>query len=71
MGSGQPDDERLWRSRKYECIYLNELETGSEIRAGIKRWIAYYNAEQSHSTYGMLTPDEAYDRKMEPMRSAA
>ena len=63
--------ERLWRSLKYECIYLNAFETGSEARAGIEKWIAYYNAERPHSTHGILTPDEAYDRKMEPMRSAA
>jgi len=31
--------ERLWRSLKYECIYLNAFETGSETRAGIGRWI--------------------------------
>ena len=63
--------ERLWRSLKYECIYLNAFETGSKTRAGIEEWIAYYNAERPHSTHGILTPDEAYDRKMEPMRSAA
>ena len=63
--------ERLWRSLKYECIYLNAFETGSETRAGIEKWIAYYNAERPHSTHGILTPSEAYDRKMKPMRSAA
>jgi putative transposase len=63
--------ERLWRSLKYECIYLNAFETGSETRAGIGKWMTYYNAERPHSTHGILTPDEAYDRKMEPMRSAA
>ena len=36
--------ERLWRSMKYECIYLHAYETGSEARAGIGRWIDYYNA---------------------------
>jgi putative transposase len=63
--------ERLWRSLKYECIYLNAFETGSETRAGIGKWMTYYNAERPHSTHEILTPDEAYDRKMEPMRSAA
>jgi putative transposase len=63
--------ERLWRSLKYENIYLNAFETGSETRAGIGKWIPYYNAERPHSTHGILTPDEAYDRKMEPTRSAA
>ena len=33
--------ERLWRSLKYECVYLNAFETGSELRAGLGRWITY------------------------------
>jgi putative transposase len=52
--------ERLWRSLKYECIYLNAFETGSEARAGIGRWMRYYNAERPHSSLGGRTPDEAH-----------
>jgi len=52
--------ERLWRSVKYECIYLNAYETGSEARAGLRRWIGYYNADRPHSALGGRTPDEAY-----------
>jgi len=52
--------ERLWRSLKYECVFLNAFETGSEARAGIGRWIDYYNADRPHSTFGGRTPDEAY-----------
>ncbi|MDP2496329.1 IS3 family transposase [Shimia thalassica] len=63
--------ERLWRSLKYECVYLNAFETGSEMRAGISKWLAYYNSERPHSTHGILTPDEAYASKTEPMRLAA
>jgi len=63
--------ERLWRSLKYECIYLNAFETGSQARAGIGKWLAYYNAERPHSTHGILTPDEAYERRVEPVRLAA
>ena len=63
--------ERLWRSLKYECIYLNAFETGSQTRAGIGKWLAYYNTERPHSTHGILTPDEAYDRKTKPMSLAA
>jgi putative transposase len=55
--------KRLWRSLKYECIYLNAFENSSETRAGIEKWIAYYNTERPHFTHGILTPDEAYDRK--------
>jgi len=63
--------ERLWRSLKYECVYLNAFETGSEMRAGIGKWLTYYNSERPHSTHGILTPDEAYASKTEPMRLAA
>ena len=63
--------ERLWRSLKYECVYLHAFETGSQANAGIGKWLAYYNAERPHSTHGILTPDEAYVSKTEPMRLAA
>ena len=43
--------ERLWRSLKYECIYMNAFETGSQARAGIGKWLAYYNVERPHSTH--------------------
>jgi len=62
--------ERLWRSLKYECVYLNAFETGSEMRAGIGRWLNYYNAERPHSTHGLLNPNEAYASKTEPMNSS-
>jgi putative transposase len=40
--------ERLWRSLKYECVYLRAFETGSEARAGNSKWMAYYNAKRPH-----------------------
>ena len=52
--------ERLWRSLKYECVYLHGFETGSELRAGLSRWIEYYNTRRPHSTLAGCTPDEAY-----------
>ena len=52
--------ERLWRSLKYECVYLHAFETGSELRAGLSRWISYYNARRPHSTLAGRTPDDAY-----------
>ena len=62
--------ERLWRSLKYECVYLHAFEKGSEAKAGIGRWMAYYNPERPHSTHGILTPNEAYASTTEPMRLA-
>ena len=52
--------ERLWRSLKYECIYLNAYETGSEARKGIGDWIRRYNMECPHSSLDDRTPYEAY-----------
>jgi len=63
--------ERLWRSLKYECVYLRAFETGSEAKKEIGKWLAYYNAERPHSTHGILTPSEVYDRKTEPTVLAA
>jgi putative transposase len=52
--------ERLWRSLKYECVYLHAFETGSELRAGLAGWIAHYNGQRPHSALAGRTPDEAY-----------
>ena len=52
--------ERLWRSLKYECIYLHAFETGSETRAGIGKWMTYYNSERPHSALDGRTPFEAH-----------
>lgn len=42
--------ERLWRSLKYECIYLHAFETGSEVRQGLRHWIVFYNARRPLKT---------------------
>lgn len=63
--------ERLWRSLKYECVYLRAFETGSQARGEIGKWLAYYNAERPHSTHGILTPDEVHANQTDPMRMAA
>ena len=52
--------ERLWRSLKYEAVYLHAFETGSELRAGLTWWINYYNARRPHSTLAGRAPDDAY-----------
>ncbi|WP_288907559.1 integrase core domain-containing protein, partial [uncultured Desulfovibrio sp.] len=45
---------RLWRSLKYECVYLNAFETDSEARVGIGRWIDFYNRLRPHTALGAL-----------------
>jgi putative transposase len=52
--------ERLWRSLKYECVYLHAFATGSELRAGLSHWIGDYNTRRPHSTLTGRTPNEAY-----------
>lgn len=63
--------ERPWRSLKYECVYLNAFETGSQARSGIGKWLDYYNTDRPHSTHGILTPDEAYANNTEQLKIAA
>jgi putative transposase len=63
--------ERLWRSLKYECVFLNAFETGSEARFGIGRWIGYYNAARPHSSFGGRTPDEVYATQADEEKLAA
>ena len=52
--------ERLWRSLKYENVYLNAYETGSEAREGIGRWISFYNQTRPHSSLDGTTPERCY-----------
>lgn len=52
--------ERLWRSLKYECVYLHALETGSELRVGLTKWITHDNGQRPHTALAERTPDETY-----------
>ena len=54
--------ERLWRSLKYECVYLHAWETGSQAKAGIGNWIAFYNHQRPHSSLGGTPPAVFYRR---------
>ena len=63
--------ERLWRSLKYECVFLHAFETGTQAQAGIGRWIGYYNAERPHSTFDGSTPHEVYATQVTEEKLAA
>jgi len=52
--------ERLWRSVKYEDIYLREYATIPALIAGLTRWFERYNAWRPHEALGNLTPDAVY-----------
>jgi len=55
--------ERLWRSLKYEAVYLHELTDGFRAERVISEWIEFYNTERPHSALGDRTPAEAYGAK--------
>ncbi len=52
--------ERLWRSVKYEDIYLHAYETPSEVKQGLKRYFQFYNTSRPHQAHTGQTPDTAY-----------
>ena len=52
--------ERLWRSVKYEDVYLHAYASGSDARASLTRYFAFYNARRLHENLDYATPDEVY-----------
>jgi hypothetical protein len=53
--------ERLWRSLKYEEVYLNAYAAVAEAKAGIGAWLDFYNQERQHQSLGYSTPRQIYD----------
>ena len=62
--------ERLWRSVKYEEVYLRAYETVGEARHSIGRYLDFYNRRRPHSSLDGGTPDQAYFTPL-PLRPAA
>jgi putative transposase len=52
--------ERLWRSVKYEEIYLHAYDGAAEARAGVGAYFTFYNTQRTHQALGRQTPDEVY-----------
>ncbi len=52
--------ERLWRSVKYEDIYLRAYESVSAVKAGLNKYFNFYNGRRPHSSLDGRTPDQAY-----------
>ena len=52
--------ERLWRSLKYEAVYLHDLEDGFKAQRVIGEWMEFYNEQRPHSALAGRTPEEAY-----------
>ena len=61
--------ERLWRSVKYEEIYLHEHATIPELIQGLIRWFDRYNTWRPHQALGNLTPDDVYRSPSRPQES--
>jgi putative transposase len=53
--------ERLWRSLKYEEVYLNAYASVAAAKAGIGAWLDFYNAERQHQSLGYRTPRQIYE----------
>jgi putative transposase len=54
--------ERLWRSLKYEEVYLHAYASVAEAKAGIGAWLDFYNVERQHHSLGYRTPRQIYDQ---------
>jgi putative transposase len=56
--------ERIWKSIKYEEVYLHAYESVSQTRASIDRTIDFYNTTRPHSSLRELTPDQVYFNRL-------
>ena len=52
--------ERLWRSLKYEEVYLKAYDSVAQARQGIDDWLMFYNEERRHASLSRMTPDQIY-----------
>ena len=62
--------ERLWRSVKYEEVYLRAYDTVAEARASIGRYLSFYNTRRPHSSLDRRTPDQAYFTRLPQIAAA-
>ena len=63
--------ERLWRSVKYEEVYLHAYDTVSNAKAGLQRYFTRYNQFRPHSSLDDKTPDESYLENLPALLKAA
>lgn len=63
--------ERLWRSIKYEEVYLHAYESVGQAKQGIARYIGFYNSHRPHSSLDKSTPDEFYFATLPKLETAA
>jgi putative transposase len=63
--------ERLWKTIKYERVYLYAYDSVSEARSSIMQYLAWYNQSRPHSKLDKMTPDEAYGMMLPAVNQAA
>ena len=63
--------ERLWKTIKYERVYLYAYDTVSEARSSIMQYLAWYNQSRPHARLNKMTPDEAYEMMLPAVNLAA
>ena len=63
--------ERLWKSVKYERVYLHAYDSVTEARASIRQYLDWYNSSRPHSQLERKTPDEAYAVMLPTVEQAA
>jgi putative transposase len=63
--------ERLWRSVKYEDVYLRDYETVPELEHGLRRYFGFYNGERLHQSLDYRTPEEVYAERSNACRSVS
>ena len=63
--------ERVWRSIKYERVYLRAYDSVRDARTDIAQYINWYNSERGHSSLGDKTPEQVWLSSLQPLREAA
>ena len=59
--------ERLWRSVKYECLYLQEFDDIRGLKSTLKTWMLFYNKNRPHSTFNGRPPNDVYYESLQKL----
>lgn len=62
--------ERLWRSIKYELIYIKSFEDGKHLKQEVKDWFKWYNMERPHQALDYQKPDQVYAKSLKTIEAA-
>jgi len=62
--------ERVWRTIKYEDIYIKDYKTMTELKEGLETYVTFYNSKRYHQSLDYATPDEIYDQVFETTQAS-